>query len=331
MIIRLGYQVAAEVVKQERIATGDSAGTERVIEYDLTQLTPNDRTILLDAATIGYCGKNYEIMLQNYSVETGKLVYHYDWLEQSHVLTPDEGLQAVRKMWDSGKQLLEKYAAEQTARAAAEHESSERVARAIVLWLQSPRENLPKFDNLTRAEREKIFRNGSVCDRLTEWTEADDRRHRETVEAARQRKTEQIALWVKNHGAPSQQERLAVGLLPEDEVVNAMRDTAFAPVGLPLYTLLTTRDLECDCDRAEYDSEDAASATKAEYEALKLVKSRLPATAEVTLRTHTAACESCETKTTRTGIMAVIKVGEFEFRREFGVTGGAADLEQPEG
>jgi hypothetical protein len=139
--------------------------------------------------------------------------------------------------------------------------------------------------------------------------------------AAKQRRQNQIAAWVADKGTPNQKARLEAGLLPEDEILDAMRDEAFAPLAeIERYIKIKASDF-CEC---EYDSDkkfdvwNADTATAAEFERLSEIKKLMPA-ATVTLRTHYGRCSLCDTQVTRSGIRVHIKIGEIEFSREYAV------------
>jgi hypothetical protein len=133
------------------------------------------------------------------------------------------------------------------------------------------------------------------------------------------RRTDQITTWVQDHGSDNQQKRFSVGLLPEDEVVDALRAIAYAPLdAFDRYVRIKGADF-CTCEYdpdLNYSVEDAASATAEEFERMEAIRALVP-DAEITLRTHTGKCDSCEQTQTRNSIRVEIAVGEFSFSREY--------------
>lgn len=135
------------------------------------------------------------------------------------------------------------------------------------------------------------------------------------------RKTAQVVAWVEANGTESQKKRLLVGLLPEPEIVDLIRAEAFAPLDSEeRYQKLRNVDF-CECDYPDdvnYDVEDATMATSEQFERMEHLKALLPE-ATITLRLHTGQCESCEKETSRMSARVQMKVGEFEFSREYAV------------
>lgn len=124
----------------------------------------------------------------------------------------------------------------------------------------------------------------------------------------------------------SLRKRAARGLLPEADLIAAMRDEAFAAIAeLPRYERLrdadVRRELDADDDaEVSYDVDDADSASDADLALIELIEAALP-DAAVTLRVHTGSIDGCDETVTRYSVRVVRRVGEFEFSREY-----AADL-----
>ena len=131
-------------------------------------------------------------------------------------------------------------------------------------------------------------------------------------------------LWVANHGTLSQQARYEAGMLPVEELDEAMAAQIFQSANdWPLYELLTEDDVPCECEwdpcKVSFVSWKKDSATHYEWEQLHQLQSLLPA-AQITLREHVGERYECEVRTKRTGLLAEITLeGGIEFRREYGV------------
>jgi len=325
--ITLRYQVSQNVIHQERIATGDSVGEDRSIEYDLPTLTPEERTLLLAANIVpprNYTVSASTIELRPYSLENGKISYEYAWLIQDRVLSPAEGLTAVSALLATQPPLLEQAEQKRIEKEQEQKVYWERIEAACERYLRLPRKRVNEvYEALNYQERTDFNRDPRITQRREAWKQEDDAMKTAQTEAKQARKRAQIVAWVPEHGTPSQQERLAAGMLPDAEVVDAMRDQAFAAVTLPLYELLTKEDIEhtedCYGERGlEYESVELHVATAVQFELLKLVRGAMPG-ATVSLRRHTGKCNTCDGTVTRIGILSVLTVGEFEFRREFAV------------
>jgi len=152
--------------------------------------------------------------------------------------------------------------------------------------------------------------------------------------AAAEQRSIQITTWVENNGTPSQKDRLKENLLPRAEIVDLIRDEAFAKIplqktdawgnkdkGMVRYEKLKASDIctceydYCDCS---YDVSTKTSATPEVYEILQEIRKLMP-DATVELRDHEGKSDDCENIVTRTGIMVRVTVGAFKFSREYGI------------
>lgn len=134
-----------------------------------------------------------------------------------------------------------------------------------------------------------------------------------------------IAAWVEEHGDESQKARYAEGLLPENEVLDAMRNALFEPLaGFERFKRLHAEDF-CRCDwfdedSIEYESGTAESASKREYEtlgAIRQVAANIQKDAVVELRYHRGECARCEKSKTVKSVRVKLRHGPFEFTREY--------------
>ncbi len=192
--------------------------------------------------------------------------------------------------------------------------------------------------------------------RLLELLDALPRERRVELRAESDRRAEAVKLarvsaklaylrsWIDAHGTDSQRERAAVGdsetdeteaalyrrylgLVPEDEVIDAIRDHVFAPLAeLPRYQRLTRDDLEGGSDDeyhqhdASYESQEALDVPPDVWESVKRVRAKLPAGATSAIRVHVATCDSrdCDAEARRFGVLVTLKVAEgLELHREY--------------
>lgn len=144
------------------------------------------------------------------------------------------------------------------------------------------------------------------------------------IEATSRRKA-QIDAWVAEQGDTNQRGRHALGLLPDKEVVDAIRNAAYASLNhLPRYQRIKFIDLaheeDCaaqECENMSCDNAAATSLSAESYERFLAVKAAAPDDAWITVRDHTCECQGCDAKITRHSAKVEITVGEFEFSREY--------------
>jgi hypothetical protein len=143
-------------------------------------------------------------------------------------------------------------------------------------------------------------------------------------EAADARRAAQLSAWVAKHGTENQRARALEGLLPEDEIIDAIRAVAYAPLdALPRYEKIKRTDF-CECDgeyqtpNVDFDVEDADDVSADEYDQICKIRALMPRAA-VTLRRHSGGCETCKNEMTLAGIMVRLTVGEFSLSREYAV------------
>lgn len=164
-------------------------------------------------------------------------------------------------------------------------------------------------------EREALF---AAQERAARERKAAEKAEEERKAAAQEA---QLNAWVVEHGTPNQKGRHALGLLPRDEVLDAIRAEAYAALhDLPRYEELVPDDIPClcECDTCDLDFEveDATEITAEEYETLHKAQAALP-DAEITVRYHKGVRETCGAETDRKSIRVAMTVGEFSFSREY--------------
>lgn len=147
--------------------------------------------------------------------------------------------------------------------------------------------------------------------------QGEEEKHRRT-----ERKAQQITDWVAEHGTESQKKRFAVKLLDEQEVIDALRDAALAPLNaFHPYERLTAADVEhtddCNYPNVEFEVSDGY-ATEPVFAQLEQMQALLPG-ALITPREHTGKCTSCEAETTSKSLLVKVISGEFSFTRDYAV------------
>lgn len=181
--------------------------------------------------------------------------------------------------------------------------------------------------HVAEAKRLVAEHNAALVQRRKAEIQAANQRN---VEAKQRRKT-QIDSWVAEHGTDGQKKRHAAGLLPEGEVLDGMRDQAFACLdGFGRYEKMTAANvldelgLGNDFDRdynpapdVEFSTEDASEASDDEFATLETIKAALgERAATVTLRDHIG--EAVDTgRVVRKSVRVEMTVGEFTFAREY--------------
>lgn len=132
-----------------------------------------------------------------------------------------------------------------------------------------------------------------------------------------------VSEFVTVHCTANQQSRHAEGLLPEVELLTAIRDHAFAQLAdFVRYSRLRASDLDHTADDCEsrFDAQPLTALTAGEFETLAAIRDSAPEGSAVEPRVHSAWCTSdtCEARTvTRHSIKATIDWHGREFSREF--------------
>jgi hypothetical protein len=152
--------------------------------------------------------------------------------------------------------------------------------------------------------------------------------------ALHEEKTRAIANWVAQLGSEDQRARHAAGVLPVDEVIDALSNDAFAAVAdVPRYPLdgaarlqahlraVTGRgDIVVQTAELQVKGDAARAASADQWAVVQHLRSRLP-DAEVTLREHRLSWsrEPSLPGVTVYGVLVTRRVGPFILRREFAV------------
>lgn len=164
--------------------------------------------------------------------------------------------------------------------------------------------------------------------------EAAAKQARELAEQARaekrverdKRRASQISAWVSEHGTPNQQARHNRNMLPESEVLDAMRNEAFSALGeIPRYQRITDDEMRAECgdeydSGCEYSANTITELTAEQFDLLTKIESSIPR-AVVEFREHVGYLvgrdEADDPDVRRISAHVTVNVGEFEFTREF--------------
>jgi hypothetical protein len=174
-------------------------------------------------------------------------------------------------------------------------------------WLTRQEEDmviaLPE-SKMARSAAEKI-----VADKTAEILAAVDRRKN------------QIDSWVAEHGTENQRGRHALGMLPEDEVIDALRSEAYTPLNeFPRYEKMEADDVRHDdCDgKIEFSVDDATEISAEQWDMMTKIRALISTdTLMLTARKHIGVCSECEAENYRYSLRVAITVGELNFTREY--------------
>ena len=138
---------------------------------------------------------------------------------------------------------------------------------------------------------------------------------------------------VTEHGTQNQQERMGCDLLPQKEIVDAIRDQVFAPFAdLPRYEKITRKEC-CTCEdyhdcregkpcKLNCETSSPESVTAEQWDKLReidqLIESLgLEEKADSRFRLHCCEVSCCDGEVERMGIIVEIKAGPLTLSREF--------------
>lgn len=168
-------------------------------------------------------------------------------------------------------------------------------------------------DKITEAQAE-------IARRQAFYKEREAARDAENAEAARQRR-ERLAAEVPNMDANAQG-RWKLGLLPEEEILDSLRNRLFASLdGWPRYVKLAGRDLPhedwCSASDLECAVTPAETLTAAQYEYFDRLVRDLPTGARYDFKVHTCTCSACSAEARRYSVRVKIEDGPLVFTREY--------------
>lgn len=175
--------------------------------------------------------------------------------------------------------------------------------------------------------------------RLAEATAEGERRAAQMAEEKRRadaRRADQLATWLATKAPEAMRKKHARRLLPEQELIAAIRDEVFAPLqDLPRFQRLTDQAVRDqlngnDYDGVAYATRDAESATDKDIELMETIERLIPG-AKCELRQHVGFLESqraeADPEVNRFGILVTVKVGELTLSREYAAAGADPETE----
>ena len=142
------------------------------------------------------------------------------------------------------------------------------------------------------------------------------------LEDDKARRQAQIDTWVAEHGSANQQGRHALGLLPEQEVLDAIRSTAYAGLDqFARYDRIEVADLphEDGCYQSDLDceTEPAEDLSAEEYDRFQAIREAMPEGGTITALDHSCVCTDCGAALVRSSAKVMITVGAICFSREY--------------
>ncbi len=133
----------------------------------------------------------------------------------------------------------------------------------------------------------------------------------------------QLTEWVAEKGTDNQKGRLELGLLPEDEIIDAIRDEVFAPIDVrrEKYHKIQSSDV-CECDygdtcHVEFDSGELNEMSPEAYEGFTVIKELAPEGATLEPRYHSATAEYCGAERYYETVLIKVTVGVLDLSREY--------------
>ena len=149
----------------------------------------------------------------------------------------------------------------------------------------------------------------------------------EKVKAAERRQA-QLDDWVNNYGTDNQKARHALNLLPENEILDALRNKAFECLdSCERFEHLADDDV-CICEyddgqsHVEYESMQSEEATDYQFDKMSEIMALIPKTTDVytaQMIDYIGECSMCGNKVVRKSVRIEVVVGELTFSREYAV------------
>lgn len=352
--------------KKVALLAGVNNFGEYEIEFDPADLTPEQREELLLSETKGSTG-DYLLKLPSLKMWdsnswcTGYRGGEWSPIVDKYMPKPTSpGLESMKQMLDARIIIRKEIQAfEEDKKAKGEAEQAEKKAAKIAEFLDTPAEKLFRVDYASDLAPKGcvwigdfgIGHSGSIgwfqrnygCPEVdakiaevealfpaameTAWEKYN------ALQAEKDRKAaEEQALkaeWVSQYGTDDMKERFEAGVLPEDELLDVVRDHLYAPLNdFPRYQKMKKGDI-CEADENEYEdhrvsykTEDLTEMTADQFAMMKKIKAAAPEGAVIEARKHVGVCADCpddDGYLERVGFMVRVAVGDFEFSREYGM------------
>ncbi|WPL17787.1 hypothetical protein Thiowin_02829 [Thiorhodovibrio winogradskyi] len=142
-------------------------------------------------------------------------------------------------------------------------------------------------------------------------------------QASQQRRARQLSAWVENHMDDNAKARFKLNLLPEDEILDAIRAAAYQPLdSFERYRKIRFDDIthgdQCiDGQSLDCDTDESKHLSAEQFERFRAIEAAAPEGAKLKALIHSCACETCNAGTIRRSVQVVIPVGELLFSREY--------------
>jgi hypothetical protein len=332
-------KIRIDVNQNAAIKLGRKVFGQIDIDIDPAELTPEQRETLaaaykVDGHPYPQCDYNYEPHVGEATLETARYILDWHTAEKKRraeiakaeheekikkaLALPLSSLMMKSDRWENISSRWE-FRDYEIRTVIADPRLADKIAesKAEIIRLNVELDEKEKAYNIQKAETDKK-------------TEAEKAKATEEARQKSLRKKAQIAAWVDKNGTDNQKKRLSVNLLPDEEIIDLIRNEAFAPLAdFPRYEKLTAADVDCSCGecdekKAIYSVDDAATATAEQFDLMEKIKTLIPA-AERTLREHGAYCDRCnddddadgDGQTYRYSLKVGLTVGEFYFSREY--------------
>ncbi len=187
-------------------------------------------------------------------------------------------------------------------------------------------------------ERIKCIESGALAQARAEWEvkfrewqavvrerEARDLAVAQQKEAALKRRAAQLETWLAEHGTPAQRKRRERGLLPDAEIIDGIREQAFAPLDdFARFERITDADVLALAEEgyyeADYTTRKPESCTDEQIERVAEIERLMPG-ATVELVEHVGfiagRTEADDPEIVRLSIKVTVRVGELTRSREY--------------
>jgi len=247
--------------------------------------------------------------------------------------------EAVAQWLEANAQDVASFDAQQKASAEARQEADRETVRK---WAAKPDKELLRYmtlgsaryeayvpysypDDMTQFVKDRQAKAQVLADRLN--AEAADKAAKAAADkaAAAARRADQLAQWLATKGTDSMRKRAARGLLPEDDLIAAIRNEAYATLdGFKRFERLTDDEVKAFVDAADFDqavvyeTREADSASDEDIELMERMEASVPA-ATCTLMAHEGKLDDDDQEVSlmRYSVRVEVKVGEFDFSREY--------------
>jgi hypothetical protein len=184
---------------------------------------------------------------------------------------------------------------------------------------------LPADDPRVMKKRAEIM---EIVDAKNNEHQAKLDEKRQAIAAAADRYDAQLNDWVRDYGTDNQKARHALGLLPEKEILDALRNKAFEALDSCARFERLKDDDVCICEyddgepHVEYESMQSEEATDYQFDKMSEIMALIPKTTDVytaQMIDHIGECSRCGNKVVSKSVRIEVVIGELTFSREYAV------------